>query len=64
VACFTGAAQAVTFLNHAPLLPLVMADLAVTPAEAGLLSTVMFAVGRSLPRSRAGSSTASARRAS
>lgn len=45
MACFTGAAQAVTFLNHAPLLPLVMADLAVTPAEAGLLSTVMFAAG-------------------
>ena len=45
MACFTGAAQAVTFLNHAPLLPLIMADLGVTPAGAGLLSTVMFAVG-------------------
>ena len=33
------------FLNHAPVLPLIMADLAISPAQAGLLSTAAFLGG-------------------
>lgn len=42
VPCLAGAAQALLFINHAPLLPLIMRDLAITPAAAGLLSTATF----------------------
>ncbi|MGH7278378.1 MAG: MFS transporter, partial [Candidatus Rokuibacteriota bacterium] len=37
-----GAAQSLIFINHAPLIPLIMAELAISPAQAGLLSTAMF----------------------
>jgi MFS family permease len=33
------------FLNHAPVLPLIMSDLGVSPAQAGLLSTAAFLGG-------------------
>jgi nitrate/nitrite transporter NarK len=33
------------FLNHAPVLPLIMDDLAISPAQAGLLSTAAFLGG-------------------
>lgn len=42
VPCFTAAAQTLILINHAPLLPLLMHDLAISPTEAGLLSTAMF----------------------
>lgn len=38
-------ALAMTFTNHAPLIPLIVRDLRITPAQAGLLSTAMFLVG-------------------
>jgi NNP family nitrate/nitrite transporter-like MFS transporter len=40
-----GAAQALVFINHAPLLPLIMPELEMTPAQAGLLSTATFGAG-------------------
>src|SRR5690348_13735987 len=38
-------ALAMTFTNHAPLIPLIVRDLRITPAQAGFLSTAMFMVG-------------------
>src|SRR5262245_18762894 len=38
-------ALAMTFTNHAPLIPLIVRDLRITPAQAGFLSTAMFLVG-------------------
>jgi NNP family nitrate/nitrite transporter-like MFS transporter len=43
--CLIAAAQTLILINHAPLLPLIMRDLAITPAQAGLLSTVTFLGG-------------------
>lgn len=34
VPCVVGAAQALVFINHAPLLPLIMPELGMTPAQA------------------------------
>lgn len=45
IPCLAGAAQSMFFLNHAPLLPLIMSDLAISPAQAGLLSTAAFLGG-------------------
>lgn len=45
VPCVVAAAQALVFINHAPLLPLIMPELAMTPAQAGLLSTATFGAG-------------------
>jgi nitrate/nitrite transporter NarK len=45
VPCVVGAAQALVFINHAPLLPLIMPELGMTPAQAGLLSTATFGAG-------------------
>ena len=42
VPCLAGAAQSMFFLNHARVLPLIMSDLAVSPTQAGLLSTAAF----------------------
>lgn len=42
VPCFAAAAQTLILINHAPLLPLIMRDLGITPTQAGLLSTAMF----------------------
>ena len=42
VPCFAAAAQTLILINHAPLLPLLMRDLAISPTQAGLLSTAMF----------------------
>lgn len=42
VPCFAAAAQTLILINHAPLLPLLMRDLEISPAQAGLLSTAMF----------------------
>jgi nitrate/nitrite transporter NarK len=42
VPCFAGAAQTLVLINHAPLLPLIMRDFGITPAQAGLLSAAMF----------------------
>ena len=38
-------ALSMTFTNHAPLIPLIVRDLRITPAQAGFLSTAMFLVG-------------------
>ena len=43
--CVVASAQTFILINHAPLLPLVMRDLGITPAQAGLLSTVTFLGG-------------------
>src|SRR4029078_10801690 len=43
--CIVAGAQSMTFTNHAPLIPLIVRDLHITPAQAGLLSTAMFTVG-------------------
>jgi nitrate/nitrite transporter NarK len=40
-----GAATSLIFINHAPLIPLIMADLDISPTQAGLLSTAMFLGG-------------------
>jgi NNP family nitrate/nitrite transporter-like MFS transporter len=45
VLCLAGAAQSLVFINHAPLLPLIMPALDLSPARAGLLSTAMFLGG-------------------
>jgi nitrate/nitrite transporter NarK len=45
VPCLAGAAQSMFFLNHAPVLPLIMNDLGISPAQAGLLSTAAFLGG-------------------
>lgn len=45
VPCVAAAAQALVFINHAPLLPLIMPELDLTPAQAGLLSTATFGAG-------------------
>jgi NNP family nitrate/nitrite transporter-like MFS transporter len=46
--CLAAAAQAATFTNHAPLIPLILGDVGVTPAQAGFLSTATFLVGGAL----------------
>ena len=43
--CFAVASQSINFINHAALAAPIMAELAISPAQAGLLSTAMFAVG-------------------
>lgn len=43
--CFAAAALSFTFLNHAPLIPLIVGDLGITHAQAGWLSSAMFASG-------------------
>ena len=43
--CVVASAQTFILINHAPLLPLIMRDLGITPAQAGLLSTVTFLGG-------------------
>jgi NNP family nitrate/nitrite transporter-like MFS transporter len=43
--CVVAGAQTFILINHAPLLPLIMRDLGITPAQAGLLSTVTFLGG-------------------
>jgi NNP family nitrate/nitrite transporter-like MFS transporter len=43
--CIVAGAQSMTFTNHAPLIPLIVRDLHITPAQAGFLSTAMFVVG-------------------
>jgi nitrate/nitrite transporter NarK len=43
--CIVAGAQSMTFTNHAPLIPLIVRDLHITPAQAGFLSTAMFMVG-------------------
>ena len=43
--CIVTSAQTLILINHAPLLPLIMRDLGITPAQAGLLSTATFLGG-------------------
>ena len=43
--CVVTSAQTLVLINHAPLLPLIMPELGITPAQAGLLSTVTFLGG-------------------
>ena len=43
--CVVTSAQTLILINHAPLLPLIMPELGITPAQAGLLSTVTFLGG-------------------
>jgi nitrate/nitrite transporter NarK len=43
--CAAAAAQAFAFMNHAPLVPLLMRDLDISPTQAGLLSTATFLAG-------------------
>lgn len=45
VPCLAAAAHGVTFLNHAPLIPLMVRDLGISPVQAGLLSAAMFFSG-------------------
>ncbi len=45
VACLAAIAEGMTFTNHAPLLPLIIHDLQISPMQAGLLSTSMFLTG-------------------
>lgn len=40
--CLAAAVQGFAFMNHAPVVPLVMRDLGVSPAAAGLLTTATF----------------------
>jgi nitrate/nitrite transporter NarK len=42
VPCFAAATQTLILINHAPLLPLIMSDFGISPAQAGLLSAAMF----------------------
>jgi nitrate/nitrite transporter NarK len=43
--CFAAASQSINFISHAALAAPIMAELGISPAQAGLLSTAMFAVG-------------------
>jgi nitrate/nitrite transporter NarK len=45
IPCAAAAAQSFAFMNHAPILPPLMRDLALTPTSAGLLTTVTFIAG-------------------
>jgi NNP family nitrate/nitrite transporter-like MFS transporter len=45
IPCVAAAAQSFAFMNHAPILPPLMRDLALTPASAGLLTTATFVAG-------------------
>lgn len=42
VPCLAAAVQGFAFMNHAPVVPLVMLDLGVSPAAAGFLTTATF----------------------
>jgi nitrate/nitrite transporter NarK len=41
--CLSVVGPAANYTNHGPLIPLISADLALTPAQAGLMSTAFFA---------------------
>ncbi|MBI1733711.1 MAG: MFS transporter [Candidatus Rokubacteria bacterium] len=48
VPCLAAAAQSFAFTNHAPLVPLMIADLGISPTEAGLLTTAAFVTAGAL----------------
>jgi CP family cyanate transporter-like MFS transporter len=54
VPCLAATAQSFAFTSHAPLVPLMIADTGLSPTEAGLLTTAVFAANGALSISLGG----------